>query len=185
MMLVGLGRPGANKIAIWRRLTPSPSPPPCSSSPSFFIWIVLSFKGRPLQSVHSPHCMHCIPRSDHQSEQRGGKSNVLIGCCTEWIYSAVVAVAASQQRRGYCCWCRPVQAGPQRWEDYLMSARDAASCKLSSFAFNLLHRRPCSHIRCGRLEMRARPVSRCLLINRGPAAPPFFIIDQHFSLILT
>lgn len=96
MMLVGLGRPGGNKIAIWRRLMPtSYYPPPLLLF--FYIWIVLSFKGRPLQSVHSRTACTASWRATIKANRGEGKQcvdrllywmNIFSGGCSSPIAAA-------------------------------------------------------------------------------------------------
>lgn len=75
--------PGANNTAIWRRLTPIA----VFFLNYFFIRILVSIKGRPLQPVHSlPHCMHRILRSDHQKLLEGGKATSWSAVCSEWFF---------------------------------------------------------------------------------------------------
>lgn len=72
--------------------------------------------------------MHAL----HLEEQQRGrekKSNVLMGCCAEWMDSAAAAAAASALIVGAAGRCGQA---PQRSEDYLMSVRDAARCRASS-----------------------------------------------------
>ena len=118
-------------------------------------------------------CMRCISRSNREGGEGKKRSNVLMGCCAEWMDSAAAAAAAAASVLIVGAAGRCGQA-PQRSEDYLMSVSDASPQAVSSSVWTSRGGKSTQEALFSDMRIRGRNK------KKGGEASRALIIDQHF-----